>query len=426
MAKGLILSVGGSEEPLVKTILEHKPDYICFFCSQGSVDIVRKAKDEVVEKSSEQIVKNDFKVLVDDPNDVVHCYEKARECLRKLEEWGISPEETIVDFTGGTKSMSVALSLAAIRLGPCTFSYVGGGERTKEGLGVVVSGTEKIYENVNPWSFFAIEERRRIAEAFNSYQFTAALEATENLLERQNLDKKQRHFLEIVKLLCEAYSNWDRFEHEKATTPLKKATEKLESYVEYGTHESYKPFLEEVKNNLQWLQSIQEDTHGFSHPARFLLLDLISNAVRRIEEGKYDDAVARLYRALEMHGQICLREKPLQIESASDVPENKLPESLREEFVRKYKQEGQIKLPLRAVFDLLAEAGHEQGKRFKEQEEEIEKILHARNHSILAHGISPIGKEKCEKLLNLILNFLDCKDLTEKKAGIKFAKMPVE
>lgn len=423
MAKGLIATVGGTPQPLIATIVEHKPELVCFLCSQESVEKIKEIKDGIANQLGEQCIQRDHKVLVEDYNDVVHCYEKAQECFRKLKDWGITPEEIVVDYTGGTKSMSVALGLAAVRFG-CMFSYVGGSKRTKEGLGIVVDGTEQVYTSINPWSFFAVEEKRRIAEAFNSYQFIAALEATRNLLARPNLDPTLKQFLQIFELLCEGYSAWDRFEHQKATESLKKAASQLESYVELGSRESYRSFLKDVKSNLEWLQRLQRQTHGFKHPARSQVFDLIANAKRRIDEGKYDDAVARLYRALEMEGQVCLREDPLRIESASDVPEEKLPEGLRDEFKRKYREEqtGKIKLPLYAVFRLLERAGHPRGKRFQEMEKELKKILSARNHSILAHGTTPIQKDTCEEFLRLILEFLG--DSAEE--NVVFAKMPIE
>ncbi|OQX91368.1 MAG: hypothetical protein B6D58_08485, partial [candidate division Zixibacteria bacterium 4484_95] len=52
--------------------------------------------------------------------------------------------DIVIDLTGGTKQMSAALALAATEQG-LKVSYVGGEERTKDGLGTVVSGTEKIY-----------------------------------------------------------------------------------------------------------------------------------------------------------------------------------------------------------------------------------------------------------------------------------------
>ena len=91
MAKGLIATVGGTPQPLITTIVEHKPEFVCFLCSQESVEKIKKIKDGIANQLGEQCIQRDHKVLVEDYNDVVHCYEKAQECFRKLKDWGDKP-----------------------------------------------------------------------------------------------------------------------------------------------------------------------------------------------------------------------------------------------------------------------------------------------------------------------------------------------
>ena len=52
--------------------------------------------------------------------------------------------------------MSAAFGIQASRW-PCMFSYVGGNERTKDGLGIVVSGSEKVFHQTNPWDSLGLE-----------------------------------------------------------------------------------------------------------------------------------------------------------------------------------------------------------------------------------------------------------------------------
>lgn len=77
-----------------------------------------------------------------------------------LEKWEIDPKEVCVDYTGGTKTMSVALALATIEES-CCYSYVGGGERSKGGVGVVIDGSEKMHFIDNPWDEIAQAEKGR-------------------------------------------------------------------------------------------------------------------------------------------------------------------------------------------------------------------------------------------------------------------------
>ncbi len=66
--------------------------------------------------------------LADNVNDLLQCHEKAEEAVERVIKKGYGKEDVIVDYTGGTKNMSVAIALASITHG-FSFSYVGGKER---------------------------------------------------------------------------------------------------------------------------------------------------------------------------------------------------------------------------------------------------------------------------------------------------------
>ena len=157
--KAMIISVGGTSEPVVSSLLDHKPEYVCFFASQQSLDNIGEIKKQTKKKGH---VFNDYKVICDDKDDLIHCYERAVECTKNLTQKSFDPAEVVVDYTGGTKTMSAALALSAVGHG-YSFSYVGGEKRTKNGLGVVVTGTEVVKKDVSPWQIFAVEEKKRIS-----------------------------------------------------------------------------------------------------------------------------------------------------------------------------------------------------------------------------------------------------------------------
>ena len=60
--------------------------------------------------------------------------------------------------------------------------------------------------------------------------------------------------------------------------------------------------------------------------------DILRNAERRLEKKEYDDAVGRIYRALELIAQICLLYKYPPI-FTSDVKVDKLPIEIQEKYV---------------------------------------------------------------------------------------------
>lgn len=421
MAKALIATVGGTTQPIIKSITEHQPEFVCFLCSQESVDLVAAIKQGVKDQLQPQTISfQDFKVISNDVGDLIKCYEDALTCVNHLKSRGYQAEDIVVDYTGGTKTMSVALGLACVAQG-YSFSYVSGHQRTKEGLGIVVDGTEEVRTGISPWSLFAVEESQLIATLFNQCQFAAAEQATRRLLDRAGLEPRKRRYFQIVEKLCLAYGLWDRFDHAGAMKLLKENLLSLDQFVTDSGAVQYARLLETLRDNTQWLSQMANDTKGFTKPARCQVIDLISNAARRASEGKFDDAVARLYRALEFEGQVSLAEPPLHIQGSDKVPLEKVPESLREEYLQRHgaPDSPTLKLPLFSTFRLLKEIGHESGLRFDQYREKLEGILSARNSSILAHGNTPIKESTYNSLNQTLCTVLNLTEL------IEFPKLPV-
>lgn len=411
----LIVSVGGSIEPLIKTISEHRPQFVCFFCSQPTVDLIGEIKAQLDVEIRNAI--SDHKVIVDDVNDILHCYHKACECIRKAVEWGGTEEDTAVDFTGGTKVMSVAIAIASVSRN-FAFSYVGGTQRTKAGTGIVVSGSEEVSVSTSPWAMFAVEERRLAAELFNQYQFAAARKIALGKAENPYLNLGSRETLSVLADLSRAYELWDKFRHREAIEALGVSLKRLEEFVRFPLQHEFSGFIKSAKKNLSWLIKIQEETENFERQSRCMVTDLVSNAVRRSVEGKYDDAVARLYRAMEMFGQIAISDEPLLIKDAGNVPPERIPADIRDEFVEKFSQKGKIKISLFGLYRLLNSAGHPAGTAFFEHENRHMSLLERRNSSILAHGLKPISSASFETFLSMIQSFLELED------EIEFAKFP--
>jgi CRISPR-associated protein (TIGR02710 family) len=422
MVTSLIVSVGGTEAPVVKTISEHKPKYICFLCSQKSVELIPNIRKLLAEKLGEEMPNFiDHKIILDDENDLIHCYQKARECVNQLTVWGVAGADTIVDYTGGTKSMSVAIALATVKEG-YEFSYIGGERRTKDGLGIVVDGSEVVRAGINPWSLFAVDERRLIIKYFNRYQYIAAKEICDMLVAKQELEKGLEQYFKIVSQLCAIYDQWDKFQHSEAIKLFKPAIEQLTTFVSFNSQVKYQQLLASVQNNFERLKQIAEDTKQFKKPSRSLIIDLIANAERRAVENKYDDAVARIYRALEMVAQCAITEHPLSVSSASDFPSDKIPELLREEYVRLYSRDGKIKLGSEALFRVLdkIEPPHPHARVFWNHYNSLRNVQNARNQSILAHGITPVKAETYETLRATLCERMALGDLVE------FTKLPEE
>jgi CRISPR-associated protein (TIGR02710 family) len=404
--KAMIISVGGTPEPIVASLLEHKPDFVCFLVSQQSVDILGEVKNITRGKD---LRFEDYKVICDDADDLLHCYERAVECAMKIAERP-SAYTVVVDYTGGTKTMTAALALATVGHG-YKFSYVGGKQRTKNGLGVVVTGTEVVGQRISPWQIFAVEEKRRISLFVSSFQYEAAISTMSLTIE--NLPEKKQEVWKAIAETLKGYLAWDNFSHGEALKNLQGGLKRLELCARFGMDKSISEYLEMVRGNFADLNEMNGETGFFKKLHSLLVWDLVSNAKRRYLQNKYDDAVARLYRALEMVGQI-----DFQVAtgcSTSDADPAKLPEAIREEYVRKYKSlsKGKLEIPLFGVFRALKEMNRPVGHLYFENEEVLKKMLSARNDSILAHGVIPTKKKSYEDLSKIVQDLFVQKPLVE-------------
>jgi CRISPR-associated protein (TIGR02710 family) len=149
---------------------------------------------------------------------------------------------------------------------------------------------------------------------------------------------------------------------------------------------------------------------------------LFLNAQRRREEGKYDDAVARLYRLIEMAGQAALMDRGVD---TGNVEPDRLPDSLRAEYAaRRSPDTGKIVLGLQEDYRILAAFGNPLGEAFLENKR-LRDLLAARNLSILAHGRAPVGRERCEALAAEARGILAqrVRDLDKTLQGGTFARL---
>ena len=401
MGGALLASLGGSPEPLVVSICTHRPEWVFFLASQAStvklVDVMLQTKEKGCSFQQEM-------ELVDDPADLVHCYERAVALVNRALAKGFRGDDIIVDYTGGTKTMTAAMALAALGKG-VSFAYVSGSKRTKDGLGVVEDGFEEVRHAVSPWQLFAVEEQKRLQMLFNTYQFEGAQRIAEYLEPR--VGYTEAVFYRVAALAAKGYGAWDLFNHVAAERRLAELSAQLERLpnLQSPRKEQVQGFKQRVKEHHDLVAKIVEESGKGAKPSRLLVLDLLANANRRAKQGKVDDAVARLYRALEMLAQAVFWEE-FHIETAS-VPEDFVPESLKEEFHKYRRSDGKgYKIPLTAAYTLLRETGHTLGVRFAARSDELLKVLGARNSSILAHGTRPLRPETYETFQRIILEFV--------------------
>ena len=396
----MIVSLGGTPGPILFSLNKIKPEYICFFVSKETKKIL---DNEIRPNLRFNPIHYDW-IVTPNAESLSESYSQLTEKLPDLlEKWEVDPREVCVDYTGGTKTMSVALALATIEQS-CCYSYVGGDERSKDGVGVVVNGRERMWFLNNPWDEIAFKERKEVSILFNKARYTSAVEVLDKCITM--VSREYKPFFSALKEMVIGYDLWDRFQHSEARTHLYKSREVLTAL------SSEKQDLKPIVNNLEQNILFLETTLSGGKPSIHYFHDLLANAKRRAElENKFDDGVARLYRAIEVLAQVALS-KRYGIDTAN-VKESSIPESLRGEYLHKYRagQGTKIRIPLSPAYRLLKELGSELGESFfKRYEKEIRPILDIRNSSILAHGFRPVVKETFCKLLDTIMQFSKTKE----------------
>lgn len=397
----LLVSVGGSPEPIVRVIQEKKPGKIIFFTSNES----RSQVEEKILPEIGYFPACGF-VVTPDAEDVGDCtFELLREVPREMRKLG-EPDAwpALCGYTGGSKPMSAAMIWAASRYA-CELIYVGGTQRTKQGLGVVESGTERTVCIENPWNKVAWYETRLAQQLFNCGQYSNAAALIRQICERVS-GTEAAQILRWLEETFHAFHVWDMFDHKKATQlhgAVKNAgfIQQMPEETVPGLH----AFCKQAEACLPFLKSIK--TGILSRP---MVLDLLANANRRATlEGKYEDAVARCYSAVEKLAKLQLKEKH-SIDNAAACPEQ-IPEELRAIYESKYTtEEGTLKFGFKASFQLLDALGDPLGRAYMKDEKANGELLGQRNKSILGHGFEPAGKKQFDDFFTLALALADIKE----------------
>lgn len=428
--KVLVMTVGGSPKPLIYSINEIKPDLVYFIHTKESF----KSIDLIIhETKGYKYVRKELKFH----ESLDEAYKVSKEVLRNLHDRGF--DNITIDFTGGTKPMVTGLILASTGdkyTNSFEYIYVGSKDesdlksRNKGGVGTVKNGFESIKIQYDPYKTYALLEFKRGKNFFNHYQFEAALKNFENAklkLSDSNLKKQAEYYINLVKF----YQCWDIFNNKikyynKTTKRYEKS--KLPVYLENEIinncpinllkhdFEDVNGFINQLENNLKFLKlKILTDAKDSMF---YYLPDLLNNACRKIEEGFYDDAVARLYRVIELIAQIRLNDFGLidlnrfQTSKIFHIDRNNFNKKtgddvkyLVESFgINDYKNnKDSFKVHKSQAYNILEKLDDNlSNQSLKDRQLNI--AVNKRNNSILAHGLNPMNKDDAVDLYKKVLN----------------------
>jgi hypothetical protein len=391
MTTALLITVGGSHQPVLASVGKHKPDRVYFLCS---ADQGKTPGSHVLVDGPGKVIKSDPTLPAPDlPNIVtqlglaaeqfqVHqvewlddlnaCYLAAADLMARARR-ELPGRRLLADYTAGTKSMSAGLVAAALDDGDCELSLVVG---RRNDLVKVVNRTE-FARRLNVADTQA-HRRLQAARALTArYDYAAAEQVLRDAAAEPGspagLERLQRGIA-----LCHAFDQWDRFEHAAARTCL-------EAY-----QGQFVPYWRVLK-----VLSGQDRGHGFEW-----VEDLLHNAARRFAQGRYDDAVGRIYRAVELTAQVWLRER-YGVETGN-VDMGRVPEALHARMERqrqegKKGQPGAVKVGLLDAWELIAAYPDDPlGALYGPMRGPLKNFLTVRNESLFAHGFRPISRADYE------------------------------
>jgi len=430
----LICSVGGTPEPLVKTLLHWRPARVIFLPSEQTRSHVDVALRAYAETAGAPLSPGQYDVrAVADAEDLLGCVRSLRSLDAEVRSW-ITRQggdyRVVVDFTAGTKCMSAALALVA-RPWRCTFSYVGGERRAKGGVGVVETGAERVVYSANPWDAFGYQAIEDAVTVFNHGGYAAAAALLDNAMKNvgkpevkrgcggvrrppkrgsmKNVGKPEvRRELATLKAVVDAYAAWDRFDHDTARQrfddALKNRNDLFSIFPNDG--QAMAARLEAHRDRVAALAAQSEPTIAW-------IEDLVENAHRRAAEHRFDDAVARLYRAFEALAQVRLCAGH-GIADTKKVSLEQLPEVLRSEWANRGRDGRTFMLALQDAYRVLKEFNDELGTAFFacglavdfNNPDAQKSPLAARNNSILAHGFKAVSSHTYEELRNSLMELL--------------------
>ncbi len=388
----------GTIESLVHSIRQYNPDHVVFLAPAA-------IRDEQVREIVERLELYEGDACNETPperwtydapdderlehvDDVERLHLACRELIQaSLETHGGHVEHAVADFTQGSKPMSVALFHAAYALDVQILGYVTG-ERNDRGD--VIPGTEMTY-SVYGRRLKALEQIQEAVRLFNDGAYGPARQKASSLADTPDIHLpyggRARYLIEMAATALEA---WDRFQLETA----------MEAFQRLGDDEAIEPeFVGQHFIDHHEREAIrQRHLHEAIERDMYLGLaaDVVANADRRVEQEAYDDAVGRLYRAIEYLAQLRIYQE-YGLETAC-FPVDKLPGDMTEIVDRD--DQDICQLSLAQAWQFLKHDGDSLGSTFHELEEETDfrEAMRKRNASILAHGFEPVKQEYAECL----------------------------
>lgn len=381
--KLLAITVGGEPAPVLCAIREGKPDFVLFFASTfpngGSSRLLRERTDKgppLIEQAG--LSSSQFEIVeLDDHDDLDTCFRQMTEAMETAAK-RLSPQSKVANYTGGTKTMCASLVVAASYLG-WKLELVTG---PRDNLRTVTPGAESLMAVVSP----SIKVSNLEAQAkllFDASDYAALEELLGQALREWNLPGDERNKITALRTLARAFKLWDNFQYESALEVLRTVANFCPKHV----------------SDLAMI--VGKDKPGYKRVS-----DILGSALRRADQGLYDDAVIRLYRAVEILAQLrLLREHELD---TGNLDLDRIPEPLKGELRTRSRGRTPVTAGLFDSYRILAALGDPLGHLFANGwDKRLKNLMLLRNKSLLTHGLRPISRDDWEKAKTITMQFME-------------------
>jgi CRISPR-associated protein (TIGR02710 family) len=424
MTRVLLVTVGGSPDPIifsVQAVRREQPSSpldVVFICSvdpcprPSLVQVIGEGfpcehylpggQKELGANLLVQLGITDYNperhlIGLPDPDDLADAYQRIRDHIQMLRS-GDSSVEIRGDYTGGTKSMSTALAMVCVQLG-IDVGVVSGPRTNLEKIDQ--SETTRLME-IGPLQA-AYRLQTQLKQVLGLHNYGEATHLVDRFLQvyGNNITTNAAIKAKELWLLLQALDTWDRFQWNQALEQAKKTS-----------------LPEQCSKLMNWWQRVvmardcldgKQLDQGAGITGYELVQDLILSAERKAAIGSYDDAVARLYRSLELLAETYIHlEHKLKRTNRRDV---------RGFIVYRSEDDAQVTGPRdRGVLNLyLWLRGYEKtlrhwdglGALFHVNRAQFDSLLTARNKSLLAHGLKPLSEDRWRELHRNTLLFVD-------------------
>jgi len=386
----LVVTVGGSHEPIVAAIESVRPDFVLFVCSsddpvtdnkgsytqiQGEGKIIKAHLND--EKptlknipSQLELDQDAYRVVLVDSDDIDQAYSIISDELQQM----VDEYDTVIsDYTGGTKSMTSSLVLASVDNEQVKVQVVAGARGNLRRIDSTFQSVQAMHVG-----------RTRFKNDFDTalgywrhHNYATSLQALERLKANNKEDLAR---LNLAVVACKAFVAWDVFDHTKAQELLTHIAKRLST-----GHKVY----------LQQLGLICSDSK-ITMPNR--IFDLWLNAQRCALRCRYDDATSRVYRLLEWSSQWLLQHY-LQV-NTDDVPKDLIPAEVNIAFNERTQKYMAALVP---AWELAGSTcGDASAEFWQKNKVKLLDLLEVRNNSILAHGYKPITENDWKKMESFV------------------------